>query len=192
MTLPITDITAVILAGGQGRRMGGINKGLLPFHGRAMIQHVIDRLAPQVAGIVVSANQDLARYREFGYLVLSDRIGDHPGPLAGVSTALDEIETPWLACVPCDLPLLATDLIERLAKTDKQHRIRVAHDGHRQQSACFLLHRDLKSALEAYLQSGQHAVHRFLTQQHAVSVDFSDQPDAFTNINTPEELHAFD
>ena len=181
-------ISAVILAGGQGVRMGGINKGLVTLHGRPMISHVIERLSAQVATIIISANQDQQAYRAFGYPVIADALPDSHGPLAGIYSAMTITKTDWLACAPCDVPHIPADLIARLSGPDSLVLARVAHDGVRQQSACCLLHTSLREPLKHFLQSGQHAVHRFLTEQHAVEVDFSDQPHAFDNINTLEEL----
>lgn len=181
-------IGAVILAGGQGSRMGGINKGLVTLHGRPMISHVIERLSSQVATIIISANQDQQTYRAFGYPVIADVLPDSHGPLAGIYSAMTIMKTDWLACAPCDVPNIPADLIARLSEPDIAQLARVAHDGVRQQSACCLLHASLREPLKYYLQNGHHAVHRFLAEQHAVEVDFSDQPDAFDNINTRKEL----
>ncbi len=181
-------ISAVILAGGRGARMGGINKGLVPLRGRPMISHVIERLSAQVATIIISANHDQQAYRAFGYPVIADVPPDSHGPLAGIYSAMTIMQTDWLACAPCDVPRIPADLIARLSEPDIAQLARVAHDGVRQQSACCLLHASLREPLQRYLESGQHAVHRFLAEQHATEVDFSDQPDAFDNINTREQL----
>ncbi len=188
MSIATQDISAVILAGGRSTRMGGKNKGLLPFRGRPMIQHVIDRIRPQVDTILISANQDLDAYKGFGYSVVTDQTADYSGPLAGMLAALSVMQTEWLVSVPCDVPFIGADFVARLANDDKA-LLRVAHDGERQQSACCLMHRDIRDALEQYLQSGQHALYRFHAEQQALAVDFSNQADMFININTPSELN---
>lgn len=97
-------VAAVILAGGQGRRMGGADKGLLDYRGRPLVEWVLDALAPQVAEILISANRNLDRYARYGRRVLPDALPDFPGPLAGVLAALDAVDTEWLLAVPCDTP----------------------------------------------------------------------------------------
>ena len=192
MLLAASEISAVILAGGKGSRMGGLNKGLVSLHGRPMIQHVIDRLAPQVATIIISANQDVDQYRAFGYEVIEDLLPQAQGPLAGIYSALTLINTEWLMCAPCDVPNLPLDIVSRLSHNQPHRLARVAHDGQRQQSACCLLHVSLRDKLKTFIESGQHAVHRFLAEQNVLEVEFSDQARAFDNINTLLELQQHD
>jgi molybdopterin-guanine dinucleotide biosynthesis protein A len=108
------DITGVILAGGEGRRLGGVDKGLQELRGRPMVQWVLERLAPQVDTVLISANRNLQRYAAFGCPVLPDRIPDFAGPLAGLHAALTQAATPLVATVPCDSPFLPADLVARL------------------------------------------------------------------------------
>lgn len=192
MPLATSQISAVILAGGKGTRMGGINKGLVNLQGRPMIQHVIDKLVAQVGSIIISANQDIDQYRAFGYEVIEDLLPESQGPLVGIYSALMITNTDWLICAPCDVPGLPLDLVSRLSDKDPSCLARVVHDGTRQQSACCLLHVSLRNKLKEFILSGQHAVHRFLTEQNVVEVDFSDQASAFANINTPQELQRHD
>lgn len=191
MKLDKSGISAVILAGGEGRRMGKRNKGLLPLQGQAMIQHVITRLRPQVHSLLISANQDLAEYHTLGYEVLRDPMPGSHGPLAGIYSAMTVVKSEWLACVPCDMPQLPLDLVARLSDAEPAILARVAHDGARQQSVCCLLHTSLRDNLKQFLQGSHQAVYRFLTEQHALEVDFADQAAAFTNLNTPQELQGF-
>jgi len=183
-----SQITAVILAGGHGSRMGGLNKGLIMLQGQPMIDHVIKRIEPQVSTIIISANRDHDAYRQFGYPVIADALPDTHGPLAGIYTAMTVMNSDWLLCIPCDVPKLPLDLATRLSAADPSVLARVAHDGKRQQSVCCLLHIGLRDALQQYLLAGNHAVYRFLSEQHAVAVDFSDNAAAFDNINTSDEL----
>lgn len=182
------DISAVILAGGRGRRMGGEDKCLLSLAGRPMIAHVIERLAPQVATLIICANRNLDAYRQFGLPVISDRIPGFPGPLAGLHSALHAIDTDWLISAPCDTPFLPVDYVTRMRAAIGSAHAAVAHDGERMQAGFCLLHRELLPALTATLHKQELAVYRFMTTQHAVQVDFDDQAQAFHNINTPEEL----
>jgi molybdenum cofactor guanylyltransferase len=186
--MDISDITGVILAGGRGTRMGGEDKGLLPLAGKPMIAHVIDRLAPQVATLIISANRNLDAYRQFGLPVISDRIPGFGGPLAGLHSALSTIHTDWLISVPCDTPYVPVDYVPRMCTAIDRQPAGVVHDGTRLQAGFCLLHRDLLPQLTAALDAQEFAVHRFLHKVHAVHVNFSDEADAFRNINTPEEL----
>ena len=115
MTIARTDITGVVFAGGQGRRMGGVDKGLVELDGRALVAHVIERLAPQVGELVINANQNRDRYAAFGYPVVADVIPDFAGPLAGLHAAMAAATTPYVVTSPCDSPFLPADLVARLA-----------------------------------------------------------------------------
>lgn len=190
--MELLDITAVILAGGRGQRMGAQNKGLLPFRQQPLIQHVITRLRGQIPRILISANQDLDAYRQFGLPVVSDLIADYPGPLGGMHAVLRQLETEWLITAPCDTPFLPLDYLQRMQAAMDGHRAYVAHDGERLQTGFCLLHRSVLPALEAALQAGQFAVHRLLAAVAAKPVDFSDQQTAFINFNTPSELDNYD
>src|SRR6266481_9527870 len=108
------NVSGMVLAGELGRRMGGVDKGLQPLHGKAMVQHVLARLAPQVDEIVINANQNLERYGAFGHRVVSDRVGGFAGPLAGLHAGLEAISQPLAVTVPCDSPFLPADLVARL------------------------------------------------------------------------------
>ena len=109
-----TGITGVILAGGRGSRMGGVDKGLQDLQGRPLVQWVLERLAPQVDSVLINANRNLPRYAGFGCPVLPDLIPDFAGPLAGLQAALAGAATPLVATVSCDSPLLPADLVRRL------------------------------------------------------------------------------
>src|SRR5919205_1618672 len=119
--IPIVMITGLVLAGGQGRRMGGVDKGLQLLRGRPMIEHVLERLKPQVGEIVINANQNLDRYRVFGHRVVSDAIGGYAGPLAGLHAGLQAITNPLAVTVPCDSPFLPLDLVSRLKDSLKDN-----------------------------------------------------------------------
>src|SRR5438132_12731327 len=108
------NVSGIVLAGGLGRRMGGVDKGLQPLHGKAMVEHVLARLAPQVDDIVINANQNLERYAAFGHQVVSDRVGGFAGPLAGLHAGLEAIAHPLAVTVPCDSASLPSDLVPRL------------------------------------------------------------------------------
>lgn len=183
-------ITGVVLAGGRGRRMGGIDKGLHGFNGRPLVQWVLERLTPQVDRVLISANQNLPRYGEFGCPVLEDRIPDFVGPLAGLHSALSRASTPLLVSVPCDSPFLPADLVRRLhaALAAEGADLAVARAGDRVHRAFCLARRELLPQLEAFLASGGRRLGLWHASLKLAEVVFDDQADAFSNINTPEDL----
>ncbi len=185
-----SDITAVVLAGGKGSRMGGRDKGLVPLANRPMIAHVLDALKPQVGNIVISANRNLPLYRRFGFPVISDEQDGYQGPLAGLLNAMRHISTSWMLCVPCDAPLLPGNLATRLVQAleDKPGKLAVVHDGDKLQPAFALLSRHLEPDLEAYLNSGQRRLRQWCMNHGPALADFSDMPERFANINDPREL----
>jgi molybdopterin-guanine dinucleotide biosynthesis protein A len=188
------DVTALILAGGAGRRMGGVDKGLVLLDGRPLVQHVIDAIAPQVAGIVISANRNLDRYRGLRHPVIEDGLPDYPGPLAGIAGGLDYAETRYLATVPCDTPAIPQDLVSRLynALPAAHARLAVVHDGQRLQPLHLLCETALLTSVTRLLDAGERKVAHWVEAQGAVVVDFSDCPGCFDNINRPGDLEGFE
>lgn len=189
-TLSRSDITAVILAGGRGQRMNGEDKGLIPLWGQPLIAHVLKILNDQVGEIIISANRSLDQYRELGKAVHADAMGKSWGPLAGVATAMQYAETPYLLIVPCDCPCLPGDLVERMVQSliPAKGEICAAYDGQRLQNTVALLPISLIRDLEVYLDSGERKVEGWLRRHNLVEADFSDQADSFQNINTLEQL----
>jgi molybdopterin-guanine dinucleotide biosynthesis protein A len=188
------NVTAVILAGGGGSRMQGSDKGLVELAGRPMIAHVIAAIQPQVHDIIISANRNLAQYRQLGLEVVSDEAASFEGPLAGLRRAMSVCTSPLLACVPCDAPLLPRDLVERLAAAlhAQGTRAAVAHDGQRLQPLFGLFATNLLDNLDAYLQQGDRKTELWIKAIPAAVVDFSHEADAFRNINTPADISAME
>ena len=186
---PETEITGVILAGGRASRMGGQDKGLLDFSGQPLIEYVLQGLRPQLQHFVINANRNQQRYGEYGP-VISDSIADYAGPLAGMLAAMESLSTRYILTVPCDSPFLPADLVARLwqALTTQQASIAVAHDGKRLQPVFALVDTQLKPRLQNYLAAGDRKIDLWFEQNNMVAVDFSDQPQAFININNAEEL----
>jgi len=182
-------ITGVILAGGQGSRMGGQDKGFVPLAERPLVEYVLAALRPQVDELVISANRSLDRYRAYGYPVVTDTETGFQGPLAGMAAAMTHVRTSLTAFVPCDGPALPRDLIDRLhrALSAEDAEIAVAHDGERLQPAHALVRTELTEALAAEVTRGERRIARWFRSRRSVEVDFSDVPDAFINVNTPEE-----
>lgn len=187
-------ITAVILAGGQARRMGGEDKGLIPLDGKPMIEHILTALVPQVGSILINANRNLERYRDYGYPVIEDMMGDYFGPLVGMASGVRAATTPLLLTVPCDSPFVPDQLSEvlYLAMQENQAEISVAHDGDRMQPVFALLRRELLPSLLAYLENGGRKIDTWYGQHRLALADFSKWPDTFLNINTPADKLEFE
>lgn len=185
-----SNITGVILAGGQARRMGGVDKGLIELRGKPLVAHVIAALEPQAGNVIISANRDLDRYAGFGYPVVADTLPDHPGPLAGILSGMLAATTEYVLTVPCDTPLLPPDLMLRLSSTlTREHaEVCTVHDGTRTQPLFTLLRRDLAASILDYLNKGDNKVELWLQRQQLALADFSDESAAFYNINTRKEL----
>jgi molybdenum cofactor guanylyltransferase len=188
------NITAVILAGGNARRMGGEDKGLIELNGRPLIDYIIDGLRPQVSHILINANRNLVRYRDFGYPVVEDILGDYLGPLAGMATGMQAAATPLLLTVPCDSPFIPAHLCETLyrALTEANAGICAAYDGTRLQQVYALLRCSLLPDLLAYLGEGGRRVDAWYERHQLVLADFSDSAEVFLNLNTPEDRQALE
>ena len=186
-------ITGLILAGGKGSRMGGVDKGLQAFRGRRLIDHVYERLAPQVGGVVINANQNHDEYRTFGVRVVSDAIGGFAGPLAGLHAGLSVSKRPFLASVPCDSPFLPADLVERLfARIDATGaELAVAKTGDQPHPVFSLVRRGVLDHLTEFLKGGGRKIDAWYATLNVVEVGFDDEAEAFSNINTLEELASF-
>jgi molybdopterin-guanine dinucleotide biosynthesis protein A len=181
-------VSGIVLAGGLGRRMGGVDKGLQPLHGEPMIAHVLARLAPQVDDIVINANQNLERYGAFGHRVVSDRIGGFAGPLAGVHAGLGAIAHPLAVTVPCDSPFLPADLVARLRAQLGGNDLAVAKTGAQAHPVFALVRRSVAENLQAFLAAGGRKIDAWYAALKVVEVGFDDEAGAFRNINTLEEL----
>ena len=187
-------ITGLILAGGRGSRMGGVDKGLQSHLGTPLALHALLRLAPQVGEVMINANRNLSAYESMGVPVWPDGMPDFPGPLAGLLTGLERCETPYLVSVPCDTPNFPTDLVTRLAQTLEAADAEIAmaaavEDGSlRTQPVFCLLKSDLLESLVRYMHSGQRKIDHWTAQHRCVVVEFDDSA-AFFNANTLAELH---
>jgi molybdopterin-guanine dinucleotide biosynthesis protein A len=191
---PVHDITAVILAGGKARRMGGTDKGLINLHGRTMVDYIIDALRPQVANMMMNANRNPQQYGVYGLPVVADMLGDYFGPLAGMATGMHATDRPYIVTVPCDSPFIPGTLVETLYRSlnDSQADISVAHDGVRMQPVFAMLRCELLPGLLAYLDKGGRKIDTWYNQQRLAMADFSDSPDTFLNLNTPEDKLALE
>jgi molybdopterin-guanine dinucleotide biosynthesis protein A, proteobacterial len=182
------SVTGIVLAGGQGRRMGGVDKGLQPLRGRPMVEWVLERLAPQVSEIIVNANQNVERYEQLGHRVVRDEIGGFAGPLAGLHAGLKAAKHPLVCTVPCDSPFLPLDLIKRLSSSLEKRDLAVAKTGTQPHPVFALMKRQVRESLEAFLAQGGRKIDAWYAALEVVEVPFDDEADAFRNINTLEEL----
>lgn len=180
-------VTGLILAGGEGRRVGGADKGLLDYQGKPLIAHVVEQLAPQVDTLLISANRNLDDYLDFGYPVVTDASAERLGPLAGIAAGLRACETPWLVACPCDCPHLPLDLVARLLDGIGQARLAIAITSEGTQPTFMLCHLDRLPALDAWLAAGERKVMGWCRNQGAVEVGFP-AADAFRNFNTSADL----
>jgi len=181
------SITGIVLAGGQGRRMGGVDKGLQSLRGRPMIEWVLERLKPQVAEVIVNANQNIDIYEAYGHRVVRDEIGGFAGPLAGLHAGLKFAKHPLVVTVPCDSPFLPSDLVSRLQK-NLQGDLAVAKTGNQPHPVFALMKRELRESLEAFLAQGGRKIDAWYAALKVAEVNFDDEADAFRNINTLDEL----
>jgi molybdenum cofactor guanylyltransferase len=180
-----TEVNGIILAGGKGQRVGGQDKGWVTYQGRPLIEQAIERLQPQVDRVFISANRNQERYEQLGHPVIGDMHEGFQGPLAGILAAGRETTAPWLLVIPCDLPQLPLDLCTRLlcAIQERPAQVALAHDGTRSQQLCLLLHRHLLDDISLYLARGERRVISWIEGQAWTQVDFSDQAEAFRNLN---------
>jgi len=184
----VTSITGLILAGGQGRRMGGVDKGLQLLRGKPMAQWAIERLAPQVDEVLINCNQNLDAYARFGYRLVPDEVGGFAGPLAGLHAGLKAAAHPLVVTVPCDSPFLPEDLVSRLNDHIENSDLAVAKTGDQPHPVFSLVRKNVLDSLEAFLAGGGRKIDAWYASLRTVEVSFDDEADAFRNINTLEEL----
>ena len=188
--MPSPEITGLVLAGGQGSRMGGVDKGLQAFRGKPMVAHVIERLAPQVSEILINANRNPGDYARFGHRVVADEIEGFAGPLAGFERGLAHASHELVVTAPCDSPFLPVDLVSRLHDSMRAAKaeLAVAKTGDQAHPVFSLMRREVHGSLRDFLASGQRKIDKWYASLAVVEVAFDDEADAFLNINTREEL----
>jgi molybdopterin-guanine dinucleotide biosynthesis protein A len=187
-----SPVTGVVLAGGLGRRMGGVDKGLRVLRGKPMVEWAIERFAPQVGELLINANQNIDAYAAFGHRVIPDAIAGFAGPLAGLHRGLSEARYDLVATVPCDSPFLPLDLVSRLLAGVEQERaeLAVARTGDQPHPVFSLCRKTVLDNLTAFLENGGRKIDAWYSALRVVEVPFDDNPDAFSNINTQAELRA--
>ncbi|MBS3743310.1 MAG: molybdenum cofactor guanylyltransferase [Wenzhouxiangellaceae bacterium] len=185
-------ITAVVLAGGRARRMGGVDKGLVEIAGKPMIEWTLEALRPQVDRMIINANRSQQAYERLGLPIIEDRHEGFQGPLAGLHAAFAAAASDYLLCVPCDAPRLPPDLAARLGEVLQAHQaeIAVAEAGGRLHSLHALFDCRLASDLATRLDTGERKPDRWYASRRFVRVGFDDVPDRFVNVNTPDQRDA--
>ncbi|MDH2997527.1 molybdenum cofactor guanylyltransferase [Pasteurellaceae bacterium LFhippo2] len=191
----INEISAVILAGGLARRLNGVEKGLQLLNGKTLISHIIERLSPQICKISLNVNRLQETYQQQypDCSIYSDHLTDFQGPLSGMLSGFQNLESEYLLFVPCDSPFLPLNLLQKLniALTINSAQIAYAHDGERAHPTFALIHRSVATALADYLASGERRLFEFFKSQKSIAVDFSEQSQAFQNFNTPEDFSEY-
>jgi molybdopterin-guanine dinucleotide biosynthesis protein A len=182
-------VSGIVLAGGQGRRMGGVDKGLQTLRGKPMVAWVLERLAPQVSEIIVNANQNLEAYARFGHRVVPDAIGGFAGPLAGLHAGLSAASHALAVTVPCDSPFLPLDLVARLRAALGANDLAVARTLDQPHPVFSLVRRSVLDHLSRFLEGGGRKIDAWYATLKVIEVPFDDEADAFRNINTREELN---
>jgi len=192
------DITGLILAGGQAQRMGGIDKGLIPFHEKPLIESAIAKLKPQVQTIVINANRNITKYAGYGYPVIMDETPDFSGPLAGFSVGLKACKTPYLLTAPCDSPLLPNNLAQNLSTEMERGDFQLVYASSKEadgkvwaQPVFCLMRANLQDSLASFLLKGDLKIDRWFKELRSSTVIFND-PQVFANVNTPEELKSLE
>lgn len=188
MDVQTRGVTGIVLAGGQGRRMGGVDKGLQPFRGKPMAQWAIERLAPQVQELIVNANQHPADYARFGYRVVPDELAGFAGPLAGLHAGMKAARHELVVTAPCDSPFLPLDLVARLRRSLGANELAVAKTGAQPHPVFSLVLRAVLPHLEAFLAAGGRKIDAWYATLKVAEVSFDDEAEAFRNINTLQEL----
>ncbi|MBD3647127.1 MAG: molybdenum cofactor guanylyltransferase [Pseudomonadales bacterium] len=178
-------VSAIVLAGGRGRRVGNRDKGLIEVDGKRLIEHVVTRLRHQVAEFIISCNRNVDIYASYGRTV-RDRQPGYPGPLMGILSAAEVARHDLCLVTPCDMPSLPTDLVSRFLTAISDHDAAIAHDCDRLQPLVVLLGKPVIAGISQYLKDGNSSVKGWLSDLNCIEVDFSDQADAFINLNTQD------
>ena len=180
----------VILAGGRGTRMSGLDKGLIEWQGKPLIEHILSQLDNGRSDIMINANRNIPDYQNYGHSIVSDTLNDYQGPLAGILSAMLQCKHDYLLCLPCDSPRPPHNLAQRLMQCiEAEHTsAAICHDGTRLQPLFAMINCNEQQRLIDFLSTGKRKVHEFFLQLEPAICDFSDQADRFHNFNTAEDM----
>ena len=181
-----TKYSCIILAGGEGKRVDGQDKGLLTYKNKTLMQHVIDRVSPQVDEIIISANRNIKKYETYNYPVVSDSANEYRGPMAGIAAALPYCNNEWVLIVPCDMPFLPDDIVATLSDDIKNTEICIAEDNQRLQLV-FFINKNLQPSLTRSLQNDQLRLMQWVNSHHPKIIKFS-KNNSFRNLNHTEHF----
>ena len=186
MTKSDTKISCIILAGGEGKRVGGVDKGLLEYKNKPLIEHIINTIAPQVDDIVISANRNTERYKKYTQKVIADESEKYLGPLAGIGAALPHCVHDWVLIVACDTPFLPGDIIDRFLLKQADSNLYIAESDNKFQLV-MLLHKTLLDSIKRSLDEGQLRLMRWAKSHEPEKIIFQDES-AFKNFNNNEDF----
>ncbi len=192
--MPKENITGIILAGGQARRMDGQDKGLIKLANKPMIEYVLGAFESQTGSIIINANRNQTLYEKYGHPVVADQIEGYCGPLAGMASGMQEAKTDYVVTAPCDSPFIPADLVDKLYSTLSQEKAEIctAFCNGRLQPVFTLMQTDLLPSILSFLNNGERKIDKWFEKHRLAVADFSDQPDTFININSAEELAAIE
>jgi len=184
------QITYLILAGGRGQRMDGIDKGLMQWQEKPMIEHILGHLKVPSEKIIISANRNIETYQQYSSTIIEDQLDDYQGPLAGILSAMQVCTTPYLLCIPCDTPAPPENMLQQLwqCMQDANKSAALCHDGDRLQPLFSLMNCQHKQLLSDFLQQGRRKVHDFMNLIDPAICDFSLQKNSFNNFNRPDDM----
>jgi len=181
-----TKFSCIILAGGEGRRVGGRDKGLIYYQNKPLVEHVINRVKPQVSQTIISANRNIEKYKKYGIAVVCDSKTEYQGPMAGIAATLPFCNNDWVLVVPCDMPLLATDIVEQLAGSANQKDIYIAEANQRLQLV-FLMHKKLLASITQSLSNNQLRLMQWAKAQSHEIIPISNNG-TFKNFNNSNDF----
>lgn len=184
------QITYLILAGGRGQRMDGIDKGLMQWQQKPMIEHILNHLKAPSERVIISANRNIEIYQQYSRTIIKDQLDDYQGPLAGILSAMQVCTTPYLLCIPCDTPAPPANILEQLWQCMQAANKSAAlcHDGDRIQPLFSLISCQHEQLLSDFLQQGRRKVHDFMNLIEPAICDFTLQKNSFKNFNRPADM----
>jgi len=186
MAISKTKFSCIILAGGEGKRVDGRDKGLIKHKDKTLVQHVIDAVKPQVNEIIISANRNIEIYETYGYRVVPDTTQQYQGPLAGIAAALPLCQNDWVLITPCDMPFLPSNVIKKLSVDLTRHNISIVKVGDRLQLV-FLINKSLLPSITQSLQANKLRLMQWVKSQKPAIHQYSNSYN-FKNFNNTKDL----
>lgn len=179
------QVSCIILAGGEGKRLGSVDKGLVKYKSTPLIEHVLSSIKPQVDEIIISANRNIDTYEKYGYKVISDNSDDYRGPLAGIVASLPYCKNEWVLIVPCDMPFLPGNIVEKLS--DETEKCISIAESNKKMQLVFLMHIKLQASIQQSLDNNQLRLMQWVKSLQPAIISFTED-DVFKNFNSREDL----